>query len=231
MVLSSGGSWSRSDTKAERTLGLFCCNRRYFLYKEKRHFKETTVIVRDTYLEIVHVDQGTESEVSSMRVNGMALGASTFSRIEWVLSDLGAVGLIPLIDKTSVRNTLKVLHVKHRRTARRVVRILASDGRFHVRADIAANVPFFTIDIFEMLVHDAALSVRSALAWNPVTPKSYLSRLARDVDEIVRYVVAMNPKTDTRDIRWLARTDEEGIDQDSSISVRHRAGLTLHEKR
>lgn len=177
-------------------------------------------------------DIGLYSEVSARRDTAYVLGATSIMRLNDVLIEMGAGQYVYSLYKAGKRfpDVVRDLWGENEPVACLALRTLAGDDRYHVRADVAAGMPAYVLEIWEALSSDASLSVRQSLAWNTFTPARYLAKLSNDPEELVRYAVAHNRNTPRDVLLWLGRIDEDNNDQDSSTHVRHRAHATLSGK-
>lgn len=168
-------------------------------------------------------DEGTEPDVPDLRVNGYALGASSQKRLARVLDDLGhPEWLLYPNDPTAFEKILGAVLKQSSTVFESAIRTLATDGRFHVRADLASKLPIMVQDVVDSLARDPSSSVRAALVSNSCLSPKMLVQLSRDDDELVRYGVAVHRNT--------PRTTLLILSEDVSIHVAQRAQKTLRER-
>ena len=91
-----------------------------------------------------------------------------------------------------------------------VLHVLALDGNYHTRKEVACN-PNTPGDTLLLLAKDEDEEIRRGVAENPNTPAAVLEKLAKDEDEVIRRGVAENPNTPAAVLEKLAKDEDEEV--------------------
>lgn len=105
--------------------------------------------------------------------------------------------------------------------------IFIMDDNESVRSAIALNPSLKASRYYERLSADLHVMVRRGIAKNPSTPRSILSKLAKDHQPVVRMHVAENPGTSKSDLRMLVDDKDAEVSEIANDELERRMGIEV----